>query len=168
MVVALSNLAESGACPLPEAFDVVLAVRNAGTALRLPEHLTQALHGLMRGFVRRPGALGQLLKAVANSRRLINRELLGDGQMHGQMQKGIACRAVRIETKRHSLIGVGQQVLIFGMLIDPATGKRLQRRQGLSCFLSGPDFAEKPPNLILAGIEHGLVDQGLDAGAGVL
>ena len=63
-----------------------------------------------------------------NARRLVDRQLLGDREMHRQMQERIGLAAIRRVVGLGG-VGIGEFVLIFRMLDDPVGGDALQRRQ---------------------------------------
>lgn len=60
------------------AFDIRRAVGRAACALAFPDHLAQAVHRGVVGFVQRVAFGGQQLDGLADAARLVNRALLAD------------------------------------------------------------------------------------------
>ena len=72
------------------------------------------------------------------------------------MQEGIALCALDRIVGCQCGIDVGQRILVFGMLHDPVSRDRFQWRENFIGTLLAKGFAEKAPDVVLRGGEHGL------------
>lgn len=73
-----------------DAVDVSLAVEGLPVALLLVDLFGEAFKHLMGGLVFVAQFLAQFGKCAANAVGLIDADLFGHGQVHGQVQKGVA------------------------------------------------------------------------------
>ncbi len=80
----------------------------------------------MRGPVRVPTALREPLVRRPYARRLIDRQLFGNRQMHRQVQERI--RAAVLDAILGLVTRARQFIVILGMLDDPVERKRFDRR----------------------------------------
>src|SRR5690606_19388959 len=106
----------------------------------------------MLGLVR-PDRSRQLLIGGPDAGRLVNGNLLMDGQVHGHMQEGI--RASLFHTVI-ALVGLGvfEFGSIFRVLLHDACSNGLQRRKYSPRLMTCPGVSEKLPDLFARWIEH--------------
>lgn len=122
--------------------------------LRLPEHLAQAFHDLVRGGMFIPQTTRETLPGLADTFGLVDRQLFRDRQMHGQVKKGIAAPigGVKLPVKR--LLRMVEKGVIFGVHANPVGGDGLERRERLTCNALSLRFAEEPAYIMLRWIKH--------------
>ena len=100
-------------------------------------------------------ACAQGMVGGAYPRRLVDADLVGDGQVQGEMKEGIHLSAVRREFLLDRSLRIFQQRMVLRMVFDEVGGGHLGtfERQALAVF--APGFAEKLTDLLAAWIEHG-------------
>ena len=133
--------------------------RRAG-ALRLPHHLAQHFHDLVQGGVLVAAPGGQARHCRADAGWLIHLHLLGDGQVHGQVQEGVAATFLDRVVARQGGVEVGEVAVVFGMDRHEVRRERFERREHGARGLLAVHLAEEAPDLVTRGIE--------DHGSGVL
>jgi len=127
MGVAALNVASVTPCsilggvPL-NAVNVDIAVRHAARALTFENHATQAFHGGMVRLVQGLSFVAQQFHRLPNAAGLVNAALLADGQMHGQVQKGVFFGGVNLQHAGQGGVYVGQFGMVLGVLVDPLAG----------------------------------------------
>ena len=80
--------------------------------------------------------------------------LLDDRQVHRQVQEGVLAPVLDAVDGGQRRGLVGQLGVVFGVLVDPARGLRLQRRQRQAFALLAPGVAEEGAHVVLRGLEH--------------
>ena len=123
-------------------------------SLRLPQHLTQTFHDLVGRRVRIATLAGQPLPGSTDSGRLIDGQLLGNGEVHGQMQERIATTVGCVEAFADRVLGIVQERVVFRVGFDPVGGDCLDRRQGLTGEALLLRVAEEATDVMLRGVEH--------------
>ena len=98
---------------------ISLAVRRLSGALALPDHFPKAVHRGVVCIVQGVKPVGQQLDRLAYAAWLVDAALLGDGQVHGQMQKRIAFAFFGLAHGEQGSIQVGQVSMVFGVLVNP-------------------------------------------------
>ena len=97
----------------------------------------------------------QAVERCADSRRLVDADLLVDGKMQREMEEGIHLPAFGRPFLFQRSGAVGEQGVIFGMTRGDVGGGDFgaDQRQPFLVFL--PGSAEKLANLIAGGTKHG-------------
>ena len=122
---------------MPDPLDVALAVKRLAQALGLPDHLAQGLHHLVMGLVQRRTMAGEPFHRSADAARLVDADLLGDGQVHRQVQERVGAPFLHVEDSGHGRIHVGQVGVVFRVLADPVGCLGLQGAQELAGLVLG-------------------------------
>ena len=76
--------------------NIRLTIRWSSAALAFPQHGSQTFHHLMLRSMQIGSLGGEQLHRLSNALGLIDRTLLADGQMHGQMQKRVTLAVVKL------------------------------------------------------------------------
>jgi hypothetical protein len=113
--------------------------------------------------VQRIAARRQQFDRLPDAARLVDRALLADRQVHGQVQEGIGLAVVAFIDARDSGVAVCHVGVVLGMLLQPLAGQRLQRIHRLSARALGVNRTEKAPYIGLGWIEHGNLSVARDA-----
>ena len=99
--------------------DIGIPIGRTTGALAFPQHLSQAFHRVVVRAVQGIALVREQLHRLADAARLVNRALLADGQMHGQVQKRVGAALAAVIDRRHGRIGIAQVGVVFGMLVNP-------------------------------------------------
>ncbi len=94
-------------------------------------------------------AVGKPGKSRTNSRRLVDRYLLRDRQMHGKMQERVALAAFHGVISRQCLVHIRKCIGVFTMLNDPVKGDCFKWRQDFLRLILAEGFAEKTAHIML-------------------
>lgn len=86
--------------------------------------------------------------------RLVDRDLLCDRQMHGQVQEGIALRSFYGIIGGQRLFNIGERFFVFGVLKYPIARHPFEWCQDLIGALLTESFAKKTPYIVLGRVEH--------------
>jgi hypothetical protein len=133
---------------------VGVSVGRLAAALGVINHLAQALHGCMVGFVQAIKTGREQFYRLADATRLVDAALLADRQVHGQMQKrpgvlrglgGFAGLFCRQPSQRR--VNVGQFGMVFGVLGDPQVRYGFNSFQRLTGLGFGVNRTEKPADV---------------------
>ena len=93
--------------------------------------------------------MGQQFNSLANSTGLVNAALFADGQVHRQVQKGIALPlGVGVDLSQGSL-HIGELCVVRRMLGDPLAGQGFNGFHGRIAQGLFVDGAKKPTNIFL-------------------
>lgn len=84
----------------------------------------------------------------ANSRRLIDADLIGDSQVQGEMKKGVHLAAFGSELLLNGGLRAFQQGVVFRVLFDQVGSRRLGAFKHQAFAVFTPGFAEKNANLL--------------------
>ena len=137
----------SAPCCTPDAFQIPIGVKRTALALGTPERFAQTLKDGVFSLVHvKTGT--QLVVGGANSRRLIDADLIGDGQVQGEMKKGVHLSAFRSEFLLNGGLQVFQQGVVFRMLFDQVGSRRFGAFEHQAFAVFAPGFAEKNANLL--------------------
>lgn len=137
---------------LADQLDVGVAVERRTQALSLPYHLAQAFHDFMGGLVR-VAAADQALVRRADAARMVDRQLLGDRQVHGQVQEWVGAAVLDRVLGGHGL-GAFEVAVVLGMFEDPVQRHGFERGQDLGGAVLAPGFDKEFANLVAGRIEH--------------
>ena len=148
------HLSASARRAAPHALQVALAVGRQPAALRGPDHLAQALHHLVLRLVRRAALRRQQLEGLLDAARLVDRHLLGDRQVHGQVQERVGAAALDVVDRRQRGLEVVELGVVLGVLGDPVGGQRLHRRQRQAVAALAVRVAEEAPHVVLGRGKH--------------
>lgn len=137
-----------------QALKVAGGIRREARLLRLVQHLAQAFHGLVHGIVPALMAMQELVNAVPNAGRLVNAVLLLEGEVHGEVQKGVDLPIFNREISLEHLIGIIEKVVVLGVKGDPVGRQVLNRRQWQALAMPLPGSNEKVSNLFSRGLKN--------------
>ena len=133
---------------------VAVAVRRLASALAFPDHVAQAFHHLVVGIVQGVTPVCQQLDCLADAARLVNTALLGDRQMHGQMQKAVALAVIDCAHAGQRAVQVSQLGMVFGVLVDPQGSYCFNSFQRLFGLGFGVNRAKKTADIGLGWAKH--------------
>jgi hypothetical protein len=74
--------------------------------------------------------------------------------VHRQVKEGVLAAVGAVVHARHRRVGIGQVLVVLGVLVDPAGGNGLQRFHRLALAVLGVNVAEEAAHVFLGGIEH--------------
>ena len=97
---------------------------------------------------------GQQLHRLADAAGLVNRALLADGQVHGQVQEGVVLAVLACELLRQGVGFIGQHRVVFGVLGHPFTGQHFQGVNQRMRLMLGIDLTEEATNIVLRRAVH--------------
>mmetsp|Transcript_41019 Transcript_41019/g.113990 ORF Transcript_41019/g.113990 Transcript_41019/m.113990 type:complete len:219 (-) Transcript_41019:72-728(-) len=98
---------------------------------------------------------GQQVDGLADAGRLVDRMLLRDRQVHGQMKEGVGAAFLdRVDRLQRAGL-VGQVGVVLRVLGDPVGGQGLHRNQRRAVAPFAVGGAEEAPDFELGGGEHG-------------
>ena len=109
----------------------------------------------MRAGMGVAGASAQLVQQGADPRRLIDRFLFPQRQVHRKMQEGVFAPGLHGKIHLLGARGVGKQRVVLGMILDAGDRQALQGRRDASFAMLAPGVAEKSADFFARGIEHG-------------
>ncbi len=103
------------------------------------QHLAQTFHGLMHGIVSALMSMQELVDAAPDAGGLINAVLLLEGEVHGEVEKGIDLPIFNREIPLEGLTGIIQKGVVLGVKGDPVGRQVLnwRERQALAMALPG-------------------------------
>ena len=136
---------------LLHAGDVGVAIGWATGALTFPNHLAQAIHGLVVGQVQRIAAVRQQLHRLPDAPGLINAALLADGQVHGQVQERVALAFFSVLHGGQGGVDIGQIGVVFGVLVNPQACYGFNSLKRLTSEGFGINRTEKMADIRLGG-----------------
>lgn len=122
--------------------------------LGAPDHFAQTVDGDMLGVHGVAVMCQQAAVAFGNPRRLVDGELLGQGQMHRQMQKWIDLAGLGGIVPVAVAVWRVEQGVIFGMGQHDFERRLLRAGKRLPGAIAGPQVEEELANLLAAGVEH--------------
>jgi hypothetical protein len=99
-------------------------------------------------------AVAQRLVGGTNSRRLVDADLLGNGQVQREVQKGIHLPVLGRELLLDRRRRVFEQRVVLGVMDDQVGGGHFGAFEDRALTVLSPGFAEELPDLLTAGIEH--------------
>jgi len=126
---------------------ILLSVHRAAVALRTPERFAKAFDEHMLRIMYF-ASLAQLLVDGPDSLRAVDGELVGDGEVQGEVKKRIHLAAFRREFLFDGVIRVLQQRVVFRVVRDEVGGDRFGAVEDFACAMFAPGFAEKEANLV--------------------
>ena len=91
--------------------------------------------------------LTQRLIRGADSRRLVDADLIGDRQVQREVEKGIHLPALGRELLRHRRLRVLKQRVVFGMLFDEVGGGHFGAFEDKPRAVLAPGVAEEKADL---------------------
>ena len=91
----------------------------------------------------------QQLNRLSDASWLINRALLADGHMHGQVQKRVALPILASEPLRQRVGHIMQDGLVFGVLRNPLTRQGLKRVDQALALQLGIDLTKETSDIVL-------------------
>lgn len=112
-----------------QAVQVRDTIRRVTTSLGLPEHFAETFHHLMGCSMVATQTICERLEMGTDPGRLVNRQLLGNRQMHREMEKGIACTVCAIKGTLERSLRIVERYVVLGMLGNPPTREILERRE---------------------------------------
>lgn len=127
--------------------DIGVAIGWTARALALPNHLAQAVHGLMMRIVQRVAPGGQQLHGLAYAAWLVDGALLTDRQVHGQMQEGIGSAAFHVVLFFKRSVRVHKVGMVFGVLVQPLACYYFNSFKCLSCAGLGKNRTEESADI---------------------
>ena len=95
-----------------------------------------------------PMRLHQQVVRRLDAARLVDRDLLGDRQVHRQVQERIRLAALDRVIARDGFVGVEQGVVVFRVLDDPVGGDGVHRRQDFTGALLAVSVAEEAAHVV--------------------
>jgi len=95
-------------------------------------------------------------KFALDARRLVDGQLLLDRQVHAHMQKRVGVARLGPVLPLLVTLGVVQHRVVFRMQQDDIDGEVIQPGQDLALTLLAPGIEEELPDLLAAGVEHGV------------
>ena len=90
----------------------------------------------------------------ANARRLVDRELLGHGEVQGQVEERIRFAALGTEIAIGVTLGRLEDRVVLRMERDQVAGHLLERRQRTACLALRPRVDQEAPGFIAGRREH--------------
>ena len=107
----------------------------------------------------------QRLQAIADAAGLVDRTLLGNGQMQGQVQERVGSAGTDRVVGGQRFIDVFQVGMVLGMPADQVAGLRLDRRHRQLFPVLAPGLAEEAADIGGSGVEdHRDSPPGVSAG----
>lgn len=103
----------------------------------------------MRFRARRDGGVGG-----TNARRLVDADLLVDGEMQREMQEGIHRAGLGRPFLGEGRLGIRQQVVVFRVTGDDIHRRDFGADERQAFLMLFPGVAEKAANLITRWVEH--------------
>ncbi len=103
----------------------------------------------MVGVVKRIAPVGEQFNGLAYSTGLVNAALLTDGQVHGEVQKGIAVPLAAGVNLYQGSIHIGEICVVLRMLGDPLACQGFNGFHGRIAQGFFVDGAKKPTNVFL-------------------
>ena len=122
--------------------------------LRSPDHLTQAFEQRVQRRVLVAARGPDPVELGTNARRLIDRELLGDGEVQRQVQERIGLAALRLPVAIEMSLGRLDDRVVFRMERDQLRRRLLERRERLARAKLRPGADQETPRFIARRIEH--------------
>jgi len=112
----------------------------------------------MHGLVKVACLDGECIHDGSNSRGLINRDLLSNREVHGQMKKGVGAPILDAEFGISGPLWVTQQLMKFRMVSKPLRSHRLNWGERLASLHLSPGLSKEKAHLVSAGLkEHALL-----------
>ena len=108
----------------------------------------------MVGVVKRIAPVGEQFNGLAYSTGLVNAALLTDGQVHGEVQKGIALSLDVGVDRCQGRLHIGEICVVLRMLGDPLACQSFYSFHGRIAQGFFVDGAKKPTDVFLGGTEH--------------
>src|SRR5438132_5952096 len=99
-----------------QAVEVGGVVETRAVSLRLPDHLREAIHDVVPRLVHRAAADGEGFEGSADSRRLVDGDLLLDGEVHRDVQEGIGLAALGTPLAVAIALAVAEHRVVFRVL----------------------------------------------------
>jgi len=106
------------------------------------------------GVVQRVEPVRQQFDCLAYATRLIDAALLGDRQMHRQVQKSVVLSVSALAKRRQRRINIGQRCVVFGVLVHPQGSYCFYSFKRLFCLGFGINRAKKLADIGFGGVEH--------------
>jgi len=108
----------------------------------------------VHGVVAPPPGSAQCLESDSDAGRLVDGQLLFDGQMQRHVQKGIDLSVFGGKAPYHDL-WIREQAVVFRVFQHDARCDGFEWRKDFLGLMLAPGFNEKLSNLLAGGIEHG-------------
>ena len=115
-------------------------------ALGVPQGFAQAFHDRMLGVVNLE-RLTQALVFGANTRRLVDADLLGDGQVQRKVQEGVHASGFGRELLFQRAFGLLEQGVLFRVLGDQVGGDGFRAGEDFARAVLAPGVAEEAADL---------------------
>ncbi len=131
----------------PNAFEIVVAIQFAALALRIPDRFAETFENGVFCVVHFE-AFAQGFVSSAYTRRLVDADLVGDGEMQREMQEGVHLSAFRGELLFQCRFRVFEQGVVFGVMLDQVGGGGFCTLQNQTFAMLAPGFAEKTADLL--------------------
>lgn len=112
------------------------------------QHLSQAFHGLMHGIVSTLMSIQELVDAASDAGGLINAVLLLEGEVHGEVEKGIDLPIFNREISLEVLTGIIQKAVVLGVQADQVGRQVLNWREWQALAMPLPGGNKEVSNLL--------------------
>ena len=140
------------------ALEVARGVEGCLVALQCPERLGEAFHDAVLGLVRVAGGLHQAAIEPPDARRLIDAQLLEDGEVQAHVQEWIGFALLGEIVTLQGLLGLRHETVILGVSVQDLDDLSLDRLQGLPGLGLQPSGDEGATMAFTVVCEHGVED----------
>jgi hypothetical protein len=146
-----------------DAVEIAPLVERSLIALQGPDGLREAIHDPVLRLVGVSRLLQQMLIQPPDARRLIDTQLIEDGDVQTHVQEGVRFAMFGQEIPLQGGIGIADERLVFGVLAQDLDDLRLDRLEGFSGSGLLPSGDEDTSVTLAIVGEHGC--EGLDVWA---
>lgn len=143
----LRQLSFSTQCNAPDALEIGIGIKFASRALCIPDCFAEAFEKGVFGFMDIE-ACTQGFVGGADACWLVDADLVGDGQMQREMEKGVHLAAFRRELLHHRRVRIFQQGVVFGMVHNQIGRRRFGALQNKPLTVLAPGLAKETADLL--------------------